>query len=286
MKTYDDIVLGSLVADKYALGTHWIYDETQLKDIDIDWDDLSAPRAMWHKGKKRGDFTHYGDQTALLYNYLKERSIFNASEYFMVWYNYMKQYDGYMDSATKDTIKKFEESGKKLYSGSNSHDLSIAGRIAPLLLVSEDLDDFLENVEIFTSLTHNNELAYESSNFFGNLLYMTINGNNIKDSIIELSNLGYSKELKGYIKQAFERVELDSFSVIREFGPACGAESGFGGVIHTLIKYENFKDAMVANAQAGGDSSARGMIIAMILVASQGKVVIPSTWIENMNFKM
>ena len=286
MKTYDDIVLASLVADTYTLGTHWIYDETQLKDIDIDWDNLSAPKAMWHKGKSKGDFTHYGDQTALLYNYVKERSIFNASEYFTVWYNYMTNYDGYMDSATKDTISKYEESGKKLYSGSNSHDLSIAGRIAPLLLVSEDLDDFLENVEILTSLTHNNELPLESANFFGNLLYMTIKGNNIKDSIIELSTLGYSKELKGYIKQAFKRVEQDSFSVIREFGPACGAESGFGGVIHTLIKYDNFKEAMVVNAQAGGDSSARGMIIAMILVASQGKGVIPNSWIEDMNFKM
>ena len=53
---------------------------------------------------------------------------------------------------------------------------------------------------------------------------------------------------------------------------------GFAGVIHILGKYTNFKDAMMNNAKAGGDNSARAMIIAMILIAKYGVSKVPQNW--------
>ena len=67
---------GSLVADAYALGAHWIYDEVQLKDLDVNWDELNAPQAMWHKGKEKGDFTHY--KKLILQRYLYDT-------FFTIW---------------------------------------------------------------------------------------------------------------------------------------------------------------------------------------------------------
>ena len=62
-----DLVLTSLVVDSYCLGMHWIYDVEQLSKEDIDWENLIAPKAVWHQGKSAGEFTHYGDQTFWLY---------------------------------------------------------------------------------------------------------------------------------------------------------------------------------------------------------------------------
>ena len=41
-----DLVLTSLVTDAYCLGTHWIYDENQLINNDIRWEELNKPLAI------------------------------------------------------------------------------------------------------------------------------------------------------------------------------------------------------------------------------------------------
>jgi hypothetical protein len=60
-KQISNSIMASLVADAYALGAHWVYDEEQLKNLPIDWETLNDAQSMWHKGKIKGDFTHYGD---------------------------------------------------------------------------------------------------------------------------------------------------------------------------------------------------------------------------------
>ena len=52
----NNAIEAALVADAYCLGSHWVYDEAQLKSLDVNWDELNAPHAMWHKGKQKGDF--------------------------------------------------------------------------------------------------------------------------------------------------------------------------------------------------------------------------------------
>ena len=39
-KKYQDLLLATLVADTYCLGSHWIYDSEELKNLDIDWEDF------------------------------------------------------------------------------------------------------------------------------------------------------------------------------------------------------------------------------------------------------
>ena len=68
----------------------------------------------------------------------------------------------------------------------------------------------------------------------------------------------------------------ETFGTIRTFGPACGVEGGFEGTIHVLASYDDYKSAMIANAQAGGDNAARAMIIGMIMGAANKEI--PQTW--------
>ena len=267
-----DLVLTSLVTDAYCLGTHWIYDENQLINNDIRWEELNKPLAIWHKGKSAGDFTHYGDQTYWLYEFLKDKDSFDENEYLKFWFEKMKTYTGYIDGASRDTILNIENSVTP--SGSNSHDLSIVGRIVPLLKVSKTKEEFLQNVEKFVKLTHNSKEAVKSADFFANLLLMVLEKNDIEKSIVQLKS-SYDSYFQDMIQKGLDSKNSDTFKTIREFGPACDINGGFSGVIHLLCKYDNLKDMLISNSKAGGDTSARAMIASVILLANKQMSEIP-----------
>ena len=276
-KKIKDLVLSSLVADSYCLGTHWIYDENQLINNDINWEELNAPMAIWHKGKSAGDFTHYGDQNYWLYEFLKDKNCFDEKEFLDFWFEKMKTYTGYIDGASRNTILNIENG--VVPSGANSHDLSIVGRVVPLLKVSKTKEEFLQNVGKFVKLTHNSKEALQSADFFANLLLLVLENNEIEKSILELKN-SYDSFFQEMIEKGINSKNSDTFETIRTFGPACDINSGFSGVIHLLCKYDNLKDMLVANSKTGGDTSARAMIASVIFLANKQISEIPKNWLN------
>ena len=276
-KKIKDLVLSSLVADSYCLGTHWIYDENQLINNDINWEELNAPMAIWHKGKSAGDFTHYGDQNYWLYEFLKDKNCFDEKEFLDFWFEKMKTYTGYIDGASRNTILNIENG--VIPSGANSHDLSIVGRVVPLLKVSKTKEEFLQNVGKFVKLTHNSKEALQSADFFANLLLLVLEKNEIEKSILHLKD-SYDSFFQEMIEKGINSKNSDTFETIRTFGPACDINSGFSGVIHLLCKYDNLKDMLVVNSKAGGDTSARAMIASVILLANKQINEIPKNWLN------
>jgi len=87
--------------------------------------------------------------------------------------------------------------------------------------------------------------------------------------------------LEKWIDEAIEKKDSDSFETIREFGPACGIDGGFAGVIYLLLQNKSFQEIIALNAKAGGDSSSRGMVVGMIL-GMKTDTELPSEWIELM----
>lgn len=265
-------ILASLVADAYALGAHWVYDDKQLIDLPINWDTLNKPQAMWHKGKEKGDFTHYGDQTLFLLEYMyQNNNNFNKQEFYSFWSEKMSHYEGYIDGATRGALE---------HIGSESNDLSICGRIAPLLMNAQTKESFLARTQELVSITHNSPLALMSSQFFAELLWKSLEN---QDIIKNIQNLKIKyPDLLNWINSGLASVDKETYSAIRGFGPACGIDGGFAGVIHLLCLKDDFKTIMQKNAKAGGDSSARGMVAAMIL-GSQEDCTLPREWIKSIN---
>lgn len=263
-------ILSSFLCDTYSLGAHWVYDEKELESMTINWETLNAPHSLWHKGKESGDFTHYGDQTLFLLEFVSQNKSFNKQEYYNFWKAKMSNYTGYVDGSSRDALEAM---------GASSNDLSICGRIAPLLLCSSFKEEFLKNVADFVSITHNSTLALNASAFFAELLWLSQENNDIK-SLINATRANYPIFQK-WIDEAIEKKDSDSFETIRDFGPACGIDGGFAGVIYLLLQNKSFKELMILNAKAGGDSSARGMVVAMIL-GMNTDVELPSEWIEGM----
>ena len=268
----NNAITGALVADAYALGSHWIYDETQLKSLPIDWETLNTPQAMWHKGKEKGDFTHYGDHGKWLYEYIEKNNHFDPSEYASFWVKKMESYQGYIDGSSRETLAILKNNPQSLCCAA-SHDLSIIGRIAPLLLVSETKEEFLANTQAFVSLTHNSSVVQKAAQFFAAVLFDVALGADIADT---LKHTPIDPLLARAHGAAMSSKCQDSFNTIRTFGPACGVEGGFEGTIHVLLSYDDYKSAMISNAKAGGDNAARGMIIGMIMGAANKEI--PQTW--------
>ena len=270
-KQTQNSILAAFSADAYLLGSHWVYDETQLQNLPIDWEQLNAPQAMWHKGKDKGDFTHYGDQTFFLLEYMSQNRFFNKEDFYSFWQNKMSSYNGYIDGATRGALEN---------SGSSSSDLSICGRLAPLLINAENKEDFLSSVNNLVEITHNSDIAKTASEFFAQLLWESKANQDIKGTIQNLKS-SYPTLLT-WIDEGVNSAQSDTFSVIRDFGPACGIDGGFAGVIHLLSLEDDFTTLMQKNAKAGGDSSARGMVVAMIL-GTQDNFKSNEAWINDIN---
>jgi len=275
-KKVKELVLTTLVADSYSLGAHWIYDENQLTNANIDWNELNKPLAIWHKEKGAGEFTHYGDQAYWLYEFLLDKETFDEEAYLEYWTSKMETYTGYIDGATRITLDNIKNN--LVPSGSDSTDLSVVGRIVPLLLVSKTKEEFLLNVEKFTKLTHNSVKALNATKFFGKVLWLTLEGKDIESAILEIKD-EFDTKIQGFIDNGLKSRNDDSFDTIRNFGPACDIDEGFAGIIHILSKYDNLKDMMICNAKAGGDSSARAMIASAIFMANEPISQIPQSWL-------
>lgn len=273
----NEIIKATLVADSYSLGAHWIYDEQQLHDVDINWETLNMPKALWHKGKVAGDFTHIGDQAYFLWQFLKNRSDFNALEYLDFWEDKMRSYEGYIDGATRETLINIE---KGEHIGSGSHDFSVIGRIAPLLLVSGDEAIFVQNVQDFVKLSHNTPKVIEAATFFAKLLFRAIDAKNIEKEMLRLKD-EFSPYVIKSVEDGVASKQSDTFKTIREFGPACGIDEGFSGIIHLLSKYpHDLKNLLIQNAKAGGDSASRGMVASMLVTAYDSSEGIPKDWFK------
>lgn len=275
-KKAKDLVLVSLVADSYSLGSHWVYDEKQLAKESINWNTLNTPMAIWHKGKSAGEFTHYGDQTLWLYEYIIENNKFDEKEFAKYWYEKMKTYDGYLDSASKQSMQNIANGITP--SGSTSTDMSIIGRIAPLLLVSKDKMEFLQNTEKLIKITHNNIKTIICGKFFAKLLLMSLEGKNITESIEFLKD-EFDTSVQKMISRGLESKNDDTYDSIRNFGPACDIDDGFSGIIHLLCKYDNLRDLLIQNAKAGGDTSSRAMIASIIFMANKTFSQVPQDWL-------
>lgn len=277
MSKIDNAMLGAFTADAYCLGSHWIYDDKQLAALPIDWESLSDPQAMWHEGKKAGDFTHYGDHTLWLVNYLKKHKTFDAQSFAQFWKEQMQDFKGYVDGSSRDTLAHLN-ANQPADCGPANHDLSICGRIAPLLSISENRQTFTSLAVMFAKVTHNDPTVLEAVHFFASLLWDVIEGKDLTTSIEALKS-NYSPMIQTWADEGLASKCKNSFETIRAFGPACGVEGGFAGTIHLLVSFTDFKEAITTNAKAGGDSSSRGMIVGMIFGALGYKI--PQSWIPD-----
>ena len=193
---------------------------------------------------------------------------------------YMNSYDGYLDHASKNSLTLLSNNNSN---GSDSSDLAGAARIAPLIVhYYQEKDILYQYIKEETQLTHNNDLVVEIADFIGHVVIDVLSGYQPIEAIKELKKQ-YSTDLIKLIDQGLDNLDNTPRAFVQLTGQSCNLNDALPATVYFIAKYENdFKEALIANTLAGGDSAARGLIIGMVLGAYLGTKSIPEQWILDM----
>jgi len=281
-------VLGAFVADALSLGVHWVYNTHVIDRKFGRVDGYLDPMTSYHKGKRAGEQTHYGDQMQVLMESVAAVSGFDLEDFSGRWRRLFESYSGYFDSATKDTLQHLS-AGKDINScGSASDDLAGACRIAPLFTVyPDDPEKWVAAARKQTAFTHNHADIIAAAEFFARTTAAVLDGAKPLEAVDTVVKGHFrGSTIETLVEDGLDSLEMDTRQAIADFGQACSVEAALPGVIHLVARYtEDFKEALVENIMAGGDSAARGIPVAMILGAYHGMDAIPDTWLEGLAIK-
>jgi ADP-ribosylglycohydrolase len=279
------MVLASFVADSLALGVHWIYDTDQIdREVGRITDLLPPRQGSYHPTKKRGEFTHYGDQTFHLLLHLAEHhGQFSLPVYARAWYALFNDYRGYMDRATKTTLQNIEAGKAPELCGSPSTDLGGPARIAPLVYCyRENLPELLTAVRAQTAFTHNGPGVVDGAVFLAGSCYAILHGATPREAFLQALETGIDDiELDLRLRKCLDLPGGSVREAVKEFGQMCSINAALPGAVYTVLQNgNNLEEALIETAMAGGDSAARGMVVGMILGAALGEEKIPAGWLS------
>jgi len=280
------MVLGSFAADALSLGVHWVYNTNV---IDKKWgrveNYIKPERPTYHATKDLGEFTHYGDQTMVLLESIADNSGFGLNHFAQSWQDFFKTYDGYFDSATKDTLDALAAGKDITQAGSDSEDLAGASRIAPLVYCYRNEEDKLvESVRSQTAFTHNNPEVIDSAEIFARVARKVVNGATPVAAVKQVVDDGFPRgPYAEWVDSGLKSADTDTRQAMLDFGQMCEIEAAFPCVIHLIARYEdNLSQCLIENAMAGGDSAGRGLVSGMILGAHLGLGAIPQRWLSEL----
>lgn len=280
------LVMAAFAADALALGPHWIYDTAVIDTEFGRVEELRDPLpATFHKGRRRGQFTHYGDQMLTLLETVAAGRTFDPAQFAGNWQRMFDGYTGYRDHATRATLENLSEGASWEKAGSGSADLAGAARIAPLgALFAGDAERFAAAARRQTTVTHNHPDVVDAAEFFSRVTAAVVAGG---EPVAELAAAAAGRfsnsPISEWVDKGVASAGRDTRTVINEFGQQCGIGAAFPAVIHLLARYpDDLKSALVENVMAGGDSAARGMIVGMVMGARLGTGAIPQNWLTGM----
>ena len=274
-------VIGAFVADALSLGVHWVYNTGVIEKKFGRVEQFYDPLTSYHKGKKAGDFTHYGDQMLVLLESVISGGGFDAHRFAETWRSFFADYGGYFDKATKATLENMDAGKSLTESASHSDDLAGASRLAALVPVYHDnREQLVRTAREQTAITHNNDRVILSADFFARSVLAVLDGNPPGAAMEATVKAHFANSsIASLVTMGIESRDRETRETIAEFGQMCSVEAGLPGAVHLISRYaDDFKTAMVENVMAGGDSSARGMMAGMVLGAAHGMAAIPEAW--------
>lgn len=272
-------LFGSFIGDALSLAAHWNYTPENIEREFGRIEDYADPSSNpYHPGKKAGDFTHYGDQALTLMQSISAAEGYSPSLFHSQWKSMWTVYDGYVDKATKETLR----NGR-----SSSADLGGASRIAPVLVSSHDLEmaEFLQAVRDQTSFTHGHPSVIDAAVFFALTFRKLIHGDSLEAAVAKAAKADYrSLEVNDILAEARADLSEGTREATSKRGLGCDVGQAFPTTVYLLLKYQdNVETALVENVMAGGDSAARGMLIGLILGTAYGIGSIPERLVRNLS---
>lgn len=279
----DTLLHASLIGDRIALGPHWIYDHAEMdRQFPDGLKGPESPRSSYHAGKKAGDQTHYGDQTKWLADVLRGKSSWSDESWRDAWLGAWKSSTAYQDKATRQTIARYESGDP---GPSESDDLGGAARLAAVF----QLDPGGSRPEIViaaaraqAALTHGALVVAGAAEFLTKLVYLLREGHGL-ESALQKANAPVPGYHPGADLLAVRGVSMAVSPRLAgaRFGLHCGIAAALPFTLWLAWRFESAPaEALVANALAGGDSAARGLVLGLLLAARNGLTGFPEEWLN------
>lgn len=283
-ETAKAMVLAALVADALALGVHWDYQPQRILEQHGRVGGFITPTTMYHTGKQAGEFTHYGDQTLVLLQSVAACKGFAPAHFMEQWQTLFADYSGYVDGATRNTLKNIADGAAPTAAGSDSSDLAGAARIAPLACALLDQPEaYIAAAKEQTLLTHNNPDVGKAAEFLARATLECANGAKPIQGMQSAAGQMDDETIAEWLESGLDFQEEDVTGATQKLGPSCSVGEAFPAMVQCVAHNESdLKTCLVDCVMAGGDSAARAMPAAMILAASPvgGMPAIPREWID------
>lgn len=270
-----DLIKAVFIADALSFGSHWVYDTEKLaENYSGIIKEYTEPMAKFHQGKEAGDLSHYGEQALALLQSISDNQSFNLKQFRDDWIQYLENNEMYMDHSMKDSLNKFKDSDKLI--GADNVELGGIARSLPLFLEDDiSKQDFLDLVH----LTHNGKIVDQTAEFIFNVMQEVLGGKDYKKAIKD------NKDLNQFTADSFDKIGSKDKIVENadDRGQGCSIEQGFPIVLDVIWNADNLLEALSLNIMAGGDTSARAMVIAAVMAAAEGLDSIPEKLITGYN---
>ncbi|MBV8377542.1 MAG: ADP-ribosylglycohydrolase family protein [Verrucomicrobia bacterium] len=294
-------VWGQFVGDAAALGTHWIYDLHELRQLyPHGIYGFEAPKeGHYHFGKKPGDQTHYGEGALVLLESLAKDGRFDAKSFGRRFVEAFRPnvYTGYIDHATRDTLEHFqafaESNPPEVYDfqqGGDDDHLAAASRLAALTVRYWEDPSLLAVVEQATRVCQNRDETVAYMKFNALLLSEFFRGGDVHTALRRAEEQTNSaeprlaEEISHKIGEAQKETVNEVMQATLAFGQACPLPQSFPSAIHALLRHSNhFENAILATLRAGGDSAGRAAMLGAWLGAHLGITAIPKNWRDKLN---
>jgi ADP-ribosylglycohydrolase len=284
--------MAAFAGDSLALGPHWDYNPEHIRDTHGRVDRLLPPAKKFHQGKEAGDFTHYGDQTLVLLESVAAVKGFDLQDFFTRWRALFKDYDGYVDGATRMTLQRIEFGEGPESSGSNSNDLAGASRIGPLFAaLHDDPKALIAAAKAQTAMTHAHPDVVWAAEFFARAVLKALAGTEpvaaMQAAAAELP--ADAKKIVGWVEDGLSMLSEDPVKATAKFGSTCHVNEAFPATVQSVAHSPNdLKNCLVDCVMAGGDSAARAMLAGMLVAAfpdNGGLQAIPQDWRDGLKKK-
>lgn len=290
-------IWGQLVGDAFCLGSHWIYNLTEMASTFPDGvHGFEAPGAgHYHEGKSPGDQTHYGDGALVMLEAVAQDGRFEPHDFLRRFEAKFgaPDYTGYRDKATRGTLENMsvwrqEHPGDPddVQNGADDDQLAAASRLAPVVAAHFGDPHLLDVVEQATRVCQNNDRAVVYMQANALILRELLRGcdlhsalHRVEEAIIKVDErrgVEVKRKITAGMNASLKSVMT---AAVDEFGQSCPLASSFPSAIHCTIKHgDSFVEAMLNNAAAGGDNAGRAGMIGAWLGAHGGLESIPQQW--------
>ncbi|CAA6804177.1 MAG: ADP-ribosylglycohydrolase [uncultured Sulfurovum sp.] len=271
------LIWGALLADAYSLRAECMDKQETLNTL------LPKKHLQTHLNKHAENFTLYGEQSIWLLKHLNEAKMYDPFDYAKLWQKQMHTYEGNKDEASSISLQNLESGKSFMACGSESQNLSVVGRHAPLLFKLDNIDELLESIKLHNCLTHFTKETLDASKYISEVALAMLYDLDVEATLKERAEF-YGDLVKEEVSTAFSLKNNPKHEVLKHLADSPNVKGGLALTVYLLLNYHHdFPKLLKMNLLAGGDSSARGMIAGMLVGARYGFDTIKPSWIEELN---